>query len=52
MRTVDRWLLAVTLVVIDLAIFVIPLTGLGAAYILLVRPAWFKRWVEELYSSP
>ena len=51
MTTADRWLLAITLVVIDLAIFVIPLTGLGAAYILLARPAWFKRWVEDLYSS-
>jgi len=52
MRTADRWLLAITLVVIDLAIFVVPLTGLGAAYILLVRPPWFKRWVEDLYTPP
>ena len=52
MRPADRWLLAITLVVIDLAIFVVPLTGLTAAYILLIRPPWFKRWVEELYSSP
>lgn len=52
MRTADRWLLAITLVVIDLAIFVVPLTGLGAAYILLLRPPWFKKWVEDLYASP
>ena len=51
MKPAERWLLAVTLVVIDLAIFVVPLTGLTAAYILLVRPSWFRRWVEDLYSD-
>lgn len=49
MRPVDRWLLAVTLIVIDVAVFVVPLTGLFAAYVLVVRPPWFRRWVEELY---
>lgn len=51
MRPTDRWLLAATLVMIDLAIFMIPLTGLGAAYILLVRPPWFKSWVKALYTD-
>ena len=51
MRPVDRWLLALSLVVIDVAVFIIPLTGLFAAYILLVRPLWFRAWVEQLYSS-
>jgi hypothetical protein len=50
-RSADRWLLAATLVVIDVAVFVVPLTGLFGAYVLLVRPPWFRRWVEELYSS-
>ena len=52
MRPADRWFLAITLVMIDLAIYMIPLTGLGAAYILLVRPPWFKRWAEALYTDP
>jgi hypothetical protein len=39
------------LVVIDLVIFAIPLTGLFAAYILLVRPPWFRTWVEDLYRK-
>jgi hypothetical protein len=47
----DRWLLALLLVVIDLVIFAVPLTGLFAAYILLVRPPWFRTWVEDLYRS-
>lgn len=51
MKPIDRWLLAVALVVIDVAIFVVPLTGLFAAYVLLVRPEWFRRWVEQLYTE-
>lgn len=51
MRTTDRWVLALMLVVIDVVIFVIPLTGLLAAYILLIRPQWFRTWVEDLYRS-
>ena len=47
----DRWLLAAALVVIDVAIFVVPVTGLFAAYVLLVRPTWFRRWVEQLYTE-
>lgn len=51
MRSIDRWLLAIALVVIDVAVFIIPLTGLFAAYILLVRPPWFRSWVEQLYTE-
>ncbi|MGB5162997.1 MAG: hypothetical protein WBP34_07115 [Thermoanaerobaculia bacterium] len=51
MRPTDRWILAILLVVIDLVIFAIPLTGLFAAYILLVRPPWFRTWVEDLYRN-
>jgi len=50
MKPVDRWLLALVLVVVDVAIFVVPLTGLFAAYILLLRPPWFRRWVDDLYG--
>lgn len=51
MRPIDRWVLAIALVVIDVAIFVVPLTGLFAAYILLLRPPWFKTWVDQLYPQ-
>ena len=50
MKSADRWMLAIALVVIDVAIFMVPLTGLMAAYILLARPPWFKTWVERLSS--
>jgi len=48
----DRVLLAVALVVIDLALFVLPLTGLFAAYVLLAKPPWFLGWIEQLYGGP
>lgn len=51
MRPSDRWLIAIALVLVDLFIFVVPLTGLFAAYALIARPPWFKSWVDELYSS-
>ena len=51
MRPIDRWILAIALVVIDVAIFMVPLTGLFAAYILLVRPRWFKSWIGLLYTQ-
>lgn len=51
MQLSERWLIALALVLVDLFIFVVPLTGLAAAYILIVRPDWFRRWVEELYGS-
>ena len=51
MSSTDRWVLARLLVAVDLVIFAIPLTGLFAAYLLLLRPAWFRSWVEDLYSN-
>ena len=50
MSTQERLLLAVAVVLIDLTLFVLPLTGLFAAYILLARPPWFFAWVNELYG--
>jgi len=52
MRPSDRWLLALALVVFDVAVFFVPLTGLFAAYVLLARPPWFRSWVDQLYSQP
>ncbi len=51
MRPSDRWLIAIALVLIDLFVFVVPLTGLLAAYVLIARPAWFRKWLEELYAG-
>ena len=51
MTTQERILLAAAVVVIDLTLFVLPLTGIFAAYILLARPPWFLAWVKQLYGG-
>ena len=51
MQPADRWLLAVALVLVDLVIFFLPLTGLAAAWVLVVRPPWFREWVARLYED-
>ncbi len=51
MKRSDRWLLSVTVILINWAIFLLPLTGLFAAYVVLTRPPWFKSWVERLYAD-
>ena len=50
MTTTERVLLAAALVLVDVLLFALPLTGFFAAYILLARPPWFLTWVEQLYS--
>ena len=51
MQPSDRWLLAIALILVDLLIFAIPLTGLAAAWVLVVRPPWFRGWVDRLYEG-
>ena len=51
MRSTDRWILALLLVMVDLVIFAIPLTGMFVAYVILARPPWFRDWVEDLYRT-
>ena len=51
MTTQERILLAVAVVLIDLTLFVLPLTGIFAAYVLLFRPPWFLAWVKQLYGD-
>lgn len=50
MTTQERVLLAVALVLIDLLLFALPITGFFAAYVLLARPPWFLAWVKQLYG--
>jgi hypothetical protein len=51
MTTTERVLLAAAVVVVDLVAFALPLTGIVAAYVLVARPPWFRRFVEDLYGS-
>ncbi len=45
-----RILLAVAIVLVDVALFALPLTGLLAAYIILARPAGFPDLINQLYG--
>ncbi len=51
MSTSERAALAVLIVILDVAIFVVPITGLFAAWVLLARPPWFRAWVDRLYAG-
>jgi hypothetical protein len=51
MSDTERIALAVAIVLVDLLLFAVPLTGLAAAYILIARPSWFRQWAERLYQG-
>ena len=51
MTITERVALAVLIVVLDVAVFVVPVTGLLAAWVLLARPSWFRQWVDRLYDG-
>jgi hypothetical protein len=50
MTTSERVLLAIAVVLVDIVLFALPLTGFFAAYVLLARPPWFLDWVKNLYE--
>jgi len=52
MTATERALLAVAVVLVDVLLFALPLTGIFAAYVLLARPPWFRRWFLEMYDAP
>jgi hypothetical protein len=51
MSLTERVVLSVAIVLVDLVVFVVPLTGLVAAWIILARPPWFREWVDRLYTN-
>lgn len=44
------WLLAAGLIAVDLALFMVPIVPFLAAYVLLVRPPWFKDFIDDVYD--
>jgi len=52
MSTGERVALAALIIVLDVAVFFVPITGLVAAWVLLARPPWFREWVDRLYQRP
>lgn len=51
MTAAERIALAIAIVLVDLLLFALPLTGLAAAYLLIARPRWFREWVERIYEG-
>ena len=51
MNAQERWLLAILVVLADAVAIVVPLTALAAAYVIVVRPPWFREWVAKLYAD-
>jgi hypothetical protein len=51
MGFIARFSLAAVIFLVDLLLFFAPLGAILAVYILLARPPWFPRLVEEIYSE-
>jgi len=48
MSMINRILLALGVVVLDFAVFFVPLTGVFMAYILIYNPPWFREFLNAL----
>jgi len=48
MSMIQRFLLAIVVVAVDLAVFFLPLTAFFMAYILIANPHWFRIFLEGL----
>ncbi|MFB6279243.1 MAG: hypothetical protein ABEK75_07030 [Salinibacter sp.] len=44
------WLIAGGLIAVDLALFMFPVVPVLAAYVLVVRPPWFKDFIDDVYD--
>ncbi|WP_103019073.1 hypothetical protein [Salinibacter altiplanensis] len=44
------WCIAAGLVAVDLLLFVVPIVPFLAAYVLVVRPDWFKEFIDDVYD--
>jgi hypothetical protein len=47
----QRIFLAAGILLVDLIVFVLPLTALFLVYIILVNPIWFRDFLQKLDSS-
>lgn len=47
----QKILLTAGILLVDLMLFMLPITAFFAIYILWSRPAWFKDWVLQLYRE-
>ena len=48
MNMIKRIILALLILVVDFFVFFIPLTAIFMAYVIIVNPPWFRRFLEQL----
>jgi hypothetical protein len=48
MSMINRVLLALGVVALDLVVFFVPLTAVFMAYILIYNPPWFREFINSL----
>ena len=48
MNQLQRLLLALTILLVDLAAFFVPLCALFLAYVIVVNPPWFRNFINGL----
>lgn len=51
MKQNDRIVWAIVVLAADMLIFLVPVTAVFAAYILIARPPWFRSWIERVYEG-
>jgi hypothetical protein len=44
------WLIAIGLIALDLTLVMVPIVPFLAAYVLTVRPGWFKDFIDDVYD--
>jgi len=47
----ERIFLICIIILVDVLIFMLPVTAFFAAYIIGFRPVWFRTWIDKLYSG-
>lgn len=52
MSQLTRLLLALVIVVVDAAIFFVPLAALFVAYVIVANPPWVRDFLERLDAPP
>jgi hypothetical protein len=51
MSQLNRLLLALGIVIVDAAAFIVPLAALFLAYVIVVNPPWFRDFINGLDGS-
>lgn len=51
MKQNERIVWAFVILAADMLVFLIPVTAVFAAYVLIARPPWFRDWIRQVYEG-